>query len=157
MITCLNFKIEGIELKAAGRTFDLHNQFIFSGHRYSSAEQVLTLEFADSRSGADLAQPPKPPLGLSLIFRQVSFLQLKDTSIDSANVRFSSITLGEGVAFCLPEAFRLARPDRVVQTGDRSFGLGPAAALDWSQCAYLQFIWGVDLLVAAQTVEVSLT
>jgi hypothetical protein len=154
VITCLNFRIEGIELQVAGQTLNLHDQFVFAGHCYSSAEQVLTLQFALSAEYAGRAQIPKPPSSLSLVFRQVSFLQLKHTPIDPANVRFDSLTLGEGVAFCLPEAFLAARPDQVMQTGDRCFGLYQAP-LDWSQCAYIHFIWGVALLVSAQTVEVS--
>lgn len=153
----LNFSLQGIELETAGITFDLHNHFVLKGYSRNTQAGIFELNFANRVYGADdeLEDLPKPDL--TLIFKQVSFLHIKDTAIDETNVCFNSMDFGEGLVYSLPQEFVESMPDRVVQLEENTFGLGSVENVDWQNFAYINCIWGVSILIAAETVEVKLS
>ncbi|HEY9738439.1 MAG TPA: hypothetical protein V6D06_19230 [Trichocoleus sp.] len=153
----LNFRINSILLEVEGCTFDLHNCFRLAGYSYDSRNRIFELTFEGDFCPFGTDNPIQEPL--KMIFRQVSFLHIKDTSIDETNICFGRMDVGrdrEDIIYSIPEEFAEARPHHIVSSGgDNTFSEEPVAGFDWRNSAYIDFTWGVTILITAETAEVS--
>ncbi len=147
----LNFSIDGVRLETAGQVFDLHNFFKLCGYTYNTRDRLFEI----SLKGDAFFDDTKAITDLKIIFRHVSCLRIYDRSFDEQNVCF------EGMQYVSEMEWE---PDLVTQNQAPTLSIGettPAgserevAPIDWSTYMYIDFIWGVEILVAAETVEVS--
>ncbi len=131
----LNFCINGINLEVAGQVLDLHNFFCLQQYTYDTWNRIFEialkgdLYFGDNQVKTDL----------KITFRNVSCLRIQDDPFDEKNVCFMGMQYVSEID-CKPDI-----AERLEET----------TSIDWSTYLYIDFISGVKILIAAETVEVS--
>lgn len=147
----LNFKfVNSLCIDCAGHMVDLHNQFHLDEHRYYVSRKVFELAFKGELSyGREQGETIKLT-DLKMIFRNVEFLRVQDEPCDETNVCFNGIdNLGELVKdhfYSFNNFFSIEEFEEMEKFDGKK--------IDYNQYFLLRFIWGVNILINAETVEV---
>lgn len=80
-----------------------------------------------------------------IIFRQVEFLRIQDSPSHEDHVCFNKMQFVNEIVGELPET--------IIQL-ENLFSTDEIAQLDWEKYLYIDFIWGVSILISSETVEV---
>lgn len=160
----LNFELENNNLKVGDQVFDLHGTFQLRGYSYDTLKRIFVLSFyRDAYDGYDWVQT-----NVQLIFRNVSFLRVHDKPMD-AEVHFNSMKIASNM-FMKPEIAlqveqelielqvdeELAASADEGREADTNYIENITADIDWSQYLYIDFIWGAEILICAESVEATL-
>jgi hypothetical protein len=161
----LNFRIDGINIETAGQIFDLHNYFKLRGYNYDTWNGIYEIALQGHLFVDDSElETNKITTDLKIIFRNVSCLRIHERSFDEKNVCFdgmqyvSQMKLKPDIANQLEEY--LSEHGDITTPIDSETAIEPAsdgkiAPIDWNNYIYIDFTWGVEILIAAETVEVS--
>ncbi len=154
----LNFYIESIYLHFGGQIFDLHNHFKLQGYTYKTQKRIFELAFYGDIRYCSQNADNKVKADLKFIFRNVSFLRIQDESLDETNVCFEKIRR-VGSMNPKPEIALQVEQEMIERNAvspDGKYNEESTSGIDWNKYFYLNFVWGVDILIAAETVEASL-
>ena len=144
LMKLLNFRIDHNNLEAGGQVFDLHNHFTLQGYAYDTGNRVFELKFRGQTYHGSTPVGTQVTTDLRFTFRNVSRLHVQDLPFDQTNVCFLT----------MEHVSEMAVPPRLVEwLEEESVGSEGEAPLDRSACMYIDFIWGVEILIAAETVE----
>jgi len=172
----VNFELENINLKVEGQIFDLHNKFVLQGYAYDSPKRIFVLSFYSEAYNVGQVQTD-----LKLIFHNVSFLRVHDKpfdgKFDGENVSFnkmdmevyfnkmevvSSMFMKPEIALQVEQELiefqvdeELAASADEGREADANYIENIIADIDWSQYLYIDFSWGAEILICAETVEVT--
>jgi hypothetical protein len=153
----LNFCIDDTNLEIAGQVFDLHN-FRLQKYTHDTWNRVFEIAL----KGDSHFDDNQVMIDLKITFRNVSCLRIQDDPVDEKNVCFMGMQYVSEID-CKPDiADRLQAEFLIMPTiAETAIQLAQTAAegektpIDWSTYLYIDFIWGVEILIAAETVEVS--
>lgn len=154
----LNFCIDGINLEVAGQVLDLHNFFRLQKYTYDTWDRVFEIAL----KGDSYFDDNQVTTDLKITFRNVSCLRIQEDPVDEKNVCFmgmqyvSEIDCKPDIADRLQAEF-LIRPiiaETAIQL-TQAAAKGETTSIDWSTYLYIHFVWGVEILIAAETAEVS--
>lgn len=153
----LNFCIDDTNLEIAGQVFDLHN-FRLQKYTHSTCDRVFKIAL----KGDSCFDNNQVTTDLKITFRNVSCLRIEDDPVDEKNVCFMGMQYVSEVDFKPDIANRLqVEFFTIPMTGETVIQLAQAAAegetnpINWSTYLYIHFVWGVEILIAAETAEVS--
>ncbi len=141
----LNFSIEEeINIKVANQSFDLHNEFKLMGYNYHTQNKVFELIFQGFVSWEMAEATNLLMTDLKIIFRQVEFLRIQDSPVHEDNVCFNKMQFVNEIVGQLPET--------IIQL-ENLFSTDEIEECDWEKYLYIDFIWGVSILISSETVE----
>jgi hypothetical protein len=143
----LNFSIKDIYLETAGQVFDLHNHFTLQKYTQNTRDRVFEIFLSGQvRHCSDNHADTQITTDLKITFRNVSSIMIQDTPIDTTNVCF------EGMQFVNA---MIHQPTIVYQLAEKADEKSPSVEIDWGEYLYIDFIWGVEMVISSETVEVS--
>jgi hypothetical protein len=140
----LNFRINTNKLEVGGQVFDLHNHFKLQGYAYDTGNRVFELKLRGRTYHCGTPVETHVTTDLRFTFRNVIRLHVKDLPFDQTNVCL--LTMGHVSGMAVPPRM----VERLEEESAESEGEPP---LERSTCLYINFIWGVDILISAETVE----
>jgi hypothetical protein len=143
LMKLLNFRIDGVKLEVGGQVFDLHNHFKLHGYAHETANRVFTLNLRGHTYHFGTTVETQVKTELRFTFRNVIRLHIKDLPFDPTNVCYLGMATGSEIPSHLVE--------RLEEEARQTDGEEP---IDWNACVFINFIWGVDILVSAETAEV---
>jgi hypothetical protein len=153
----LNFCIDGTNLEIAGQAFDLHN-FHLRNYTHDTWNRVFKIAL----KGDLYCDNNQVTTDLKITFRNVSCLRIQDDPVDEKNVCFMGMQYVSEIDYKPDIAERLQAEllimpiiaEAAVQLAQAE-AEGETISIDWSTYMYIHFVWGVEVLIAAETVEVS--
>lgn len=142
----LNFSIDKvIKFKVAEQTFDLHNHFKLEGYNHNTKNRVFELSLKGWISHFSTEVANQVTTDLKIIFRQVKFLNIQDSPFHEDNVCFNRMQFVDEVKDLIPE---------LIEQVENLFTTDEVEPFDWKDCMYIDFTWGVAILISSETVEV---
>lgn len=139
----LNFRIDGTRLESAYHRFELHDQFTLHGYHYDTQQRRLEIVLNGLVGWPQAAVAHWLSTELTLIFRQVTFLRIQDTPFDETNVCLLQMQFIHAL---------VQQPELVTQI-ERLCVPHEIEPIHWREHLYIAFHWGVEMVIAAETVE----
>jgi hypothetical protein len=142
----LNFSIKDIYLETAGQVFDLHNHFKLEKYTQNTRNRVFEIFLSGQVCHCSDNADTQITTDLKITFRNIASILIQDKSIDTTNVCF------EGMEFVNAMTHQ---PTIVCQLEEEAYEKNPSVEIDWGEYLYIDFIWGVEMVISSETVEVS--
>lgn len=139
---CANFTVDGIYLKTKDNNFNLHDHFSFRSYQHEIHEQVFTLFFTGNYHCFVRGVEYEDTTDLKIVFKKVHFLRVRNNPLDPSNICFEHM-----------KYIRDLRDTELLDEAQKLF-LEHEFPDTWQECIHILFVWGVDILISAATVEV---
>jgi hypothetical protein len=153
----LNFSIKDIYLETAGQVFDLHNHFTLQKYTQNSRNRVFEIFLSSQISHCSDNADTQVATDLKITFRNTSSIMIQDKPIagpinstddatDETNICFQGMKFVNAMTY---------QPTIVCQLAEKADEKIPSVEIDWGEYLYIDFIWGVEMVISSETVEVS--
>jgi hypothetical protein len=147
LMKLLNFHIKATAVELAEQIFELHN-FDLQSYTYDTKKRIFKLQLRGNMSEASPAGFHEVITDLQIIFRDVTFLRIQDSPYED---QYFCLV---GMEFVNEILARTSKPNLLVQV-DNLFDSDEFPVAEWPNYLLINFIGGVDILIAAATAEVS--